>query len=125
MSTADGQVLGVTQLLNNGPASLRWNLVLMGDGYQASELPTFLSDADAFVAKLRSTDPFGSIISAVNVFRVDVQSTDSGADDPVACGGTGATARTYFERVFLRPGDPPTADRQCQHGAVDRVGPGA
>src|SRR6202022_1378805 len=48
--------------------------------------------------------PFSSIIAAVNVFRVDVASTDSGADDPAACGGTGATARTYFDAAFCNQG---------------------
>ena len=37
---------------------------------------------------------------AINVFRVNVRSTDSGADDPVSGGGTGATARTYFDASF-------------------------
>jgi len=104
VSTTDGQVVGVVKLIDHGPASDRWNLVLMGDGYQAGELPVFHADADAFVAQLRATDPFGSIFSAINVFRVDVQSTDSGADDPAACGGTGATARTFFDASFCNQG---------------------
>jgi IgA Peptidase M64 len=100
MSTADGRVLGTTKLVDNGPPELRWNLVLMGDGYQASQLPIFRSDADAFVAKLRSTEPFGGLMRGINVFRVDVQSTDGGARDPVACGGTGAAPRTFFDASF-------------------------
>ena len=43
--------------------------------------------------------------------RVDVTSTDSGADDPRTCaddepgspGGTGATARTFFDATFCDP----------------------
>jgi hypothetical protein len=35
---------------------------------------------------------------------VDVTSTDSGADDPTACGGTGATPRTYFDASFCGNG---------------------
>jgi len=72
----------------------------MGDGYQASELPIFHSDADAFVARFLSTDPFGELKRGINVFRVDVQSTDSGARDPVACGGTGAMPRTFFDASY-------------------------
>ena len=41
-----------------------------------------------------------SLSPAINVFRVNVSSTDSGADDPVSGGGTGATARTYFDSSF-------------------------
>src|SRR4051794_10956332 len=100
MSTADGRIVGTTKLLDNGPASQRWNLVLMGDGYQSAELPTFRSDADAFVAKLLSTEPFDSMARAINVFRIDVESADSGARDPVACGGTGAAPRTFFDASF-------------------------
>jgi hypothetical protein len=100
VSTADGRVLGTTKLVDSGPTPLRWNLVLMGDGYQASELPIFHSDADAFVARFLSTDPFGELKRGINVFRVDVQSTDSGARDPVACGGTGAMPRTFFDASY-------------------------
>src|SRR5262249_31723272 len=46
-------------------------------------------------------EPFGEMMSAINVFRVDVQSTDSGADDPVVSdGGTNARARTFFDATF-------------------------
>src|SRR5262249_24573251 len=44
--------------------------------------------------------PFDELSPAINVFRVNVSSTDSGADDPASAGGTGATARTYFDATF-------------------------
>jgi hypothetical protein len=100
MSTADGQVVGSTKLVDNGPAAMRWNLVLMGDGYQASELPTFRSDADAFVERLRSTEPFDELMGGINVFLVDVQSNDSGARNLI----TGAAARTFFDASFGNQG---------------------
>ena len=43
-------------------------------------------------------------MTAVNVYRIDVASTDSGADDPAQCGGTGATAATYFDASFCTAG---------------------
>ena len=46
------------------------------------------------------TPPFDELGPAINVFRVNVTSTDSGADDPAAAGGTGATVRTYFDSTF-------------------------
>jgi hypothetical protein len=100
MSTADGQVVGFTKLVDNGPAAMRWNLVLMGDGYQASELPIFRSDADAFVAELGSTEPFDELMGGINVFLVDVQSNDSGARNLL----TGAAARTFFDASFGNQG---------------------
>lgn len=34
------------------------------------------------------------------MFRINVSSIDSGADDPVSAGGSGATARTYFDATY-------------------------
>ena len=107
MSTADGSVVGTTQLVDNGPSSERLNLVIMGDGYQSAQLGQFATDAQSFLTKLFATAPFDSdaVKAAINVHRVDVTSTDSGADDPKACsGGTGTTARTYFDASFCRDG---------------------
>jgi IgA Peptidase M64 len=104
MSTADGTVIGTTQILNNGPAANRWNLVIMGDGYQTSQLGQYATDVQQFVTSLLTTPPFDHLQHAINVFRIDVSSTDAGADDPAACGGTGATARTYFDATFCSGG---------------------
>jgi len=54
----------------------------------------------AFVAAFRATPPYDELSPAINVFRVNVASTDSGADDPTATGGTGASVRTYFDATF-------------------------
>jgi hypothetical protein len=104
MSTADGAVVSTTQIVDNGPASARWNLVIMGDGYQSAQLGQFANDAQSFVNTLFVTPPFDGLQGAINVFRVDVSSTDSGADDPTTCGGSGATARTYFDASFCNNG---------------------
>ena len=104
MGSADGHVAGVTAVVDNGPDGLRWNLVLVGDGYREPELPTYAADVDRWVALLRATDPFAACFPAINVHRVDVVSADSGADDPVDCGGTGAAPRTYFDATFCGAG---------------------
>jgi hypothetical protein len=112
MGVADGTVHGTTLIVNHGSPSERWNLVIVSDGYQASELSTFASDAQNVVNALFAAPPFNdpggilvpSIQSAINVHRVDVSSTDSGADDPAACGGSGATAATYFDASFCNGG---------------------
>jgi IgA Peptidase M64 len=103
MNTLDGSVVGTTQLVDHGPSSERFDLVIMGDGYQSAQLGQFATDTQSFVDKLFATAPFDdpAVAAAINVHRVDVTSTDSGADDPKACtGGTGATARTYFDASF-------------------------
>jgi hypothetical protein len=101
---ADGTVVGTTLVVNNGSANDRFNFVIMGDGYRTTELPQFAADAQQFIDFLMSTPPFDRNCSAFNFWRVDVSSTDSGADDPTTCGGTGATPATYFDATFCADG---------------------
>ena len=105
MTTSDGSVQGVSKIVDHGPDALRWNIVILGDGYQSAELPTYQGDAQNFAATLSTTTPFDKLWSGINVHRVDVESTDSGAADPVACGGTGAAPRTYFDATFCGDGE--------------------
>ena len=110
MGVTDGAVIGKTKILDNGSPALRWNLVLLSEGYRAAELPQFATDAQNFVNTLLATPPFSDsylfrhLYNAINVYRVDVSSTASGADDPVACGGTGAAPATYFDARFCNSG---------------------
>jgi hypothetical protein len=104
MTPSDGTVVGTTKILDNGPAAVRWNLVLLGDGYRQQELGQFTGDAQTFLDTLLATEPFDVLTTSVNAFRVDVASTDSGADDPVDCGGTGTTADTFFDASFCTNG---------------------
>jgi hypothetical protein len=104
LSTSDGSVGSTTKIVNHGAASARWNVVILGDGYQQSELPAYRAQAQKVANTLRATPPFSQLWSAINVWCVDVISTDSGADDPTACGGTGRVARTYFDATFCGDG---------------------
>ena len=52
MSTADGSVVGTTKIVDHGPSSERWDLVIMGDGYQTGQLARFATDTQSFVDKL-------------------------------------------------------------------------
>jgi hypothetical protein len=104
VSTADGHVIGTTKVVDHGDPALRWNLVILGDGYQAGQIAQFAANVSSFIAKLQSEPPFGDVWTGINVYRIDVASTDSGADDPTACGGTGATTRTYFDASFCNNG---------------------
>ena len=40
MGTSDGSVGGTTRIIDHGAPTSRWNLVIVGDGYRASELAT-------------------------------------------------------------------------------------
>jgi IgA Peptidase M64 len=104
MAATDGTVVGTTRIVDNGSPQCRFNLVLIAEGYRQAELGQFATDAQQFVNTLFATPPFDQLQSAFNVYRVDVSSTDSGADDPAACGGTGATPATYFDASFCNAG---------------------
>jgi hypothetical protein len=100
VTTADGIILGTTQIFGTTPRRTGFNIVLFAEGFQSTEQPIFNTTAQDFVDVLATTPPLTDLLAAINVFRVNVASTDSGADDPAAAGGTGATARTYFDASF-------------------------
>jgi len=88
---------------------MKFNLVIVSEGYRQSELGQFALDAQTFADYLFSTPPLDRNRYAFNVYRIDVASVDSGADDPSACGGTGAVASTYFDATF------------CAYGSIRRL----
>jgi hypothetical protein len=100
MTTADGTVQGTTQVFGSQPRNRAFNIVLLAEGFTAGQQAAFNTACTAFVTALRGTAPFDDLSPVLNVFRVNVASTDSGADDPTSAGGTGATARTYFDATF-------------------------
>ena len=100
MTTADGAVLGTTRIVDNGSVASRWNVVIMGDGYREADMGKYAADARRVADVLLDTPPYDELQAAINIHRVDVTSTDSGADDPTSCGGTGAVRRTYFDAAF-------------------------
>ena len=100
MTAADGSIGSMVKVVDHGPANARWNLVVLGDGYRAAELAKYHSDVDAFINDIRTTPPYDELWCGVNVYRIDVTSTDSGADEPTDCGGPGTTPRTYYDATF-------------------------
>ncbi|TVL88814.1 peptidase [Streptomyces sp. SAJ15] len=73
----------VVPVQRTGPADKRFNLILLGDGYTADEIPDFRADVDRHLNVLWSIEPFASYRSYVNVWAVELPSRDSGVDcDP-------------------------------------------
>ena len=102
---ADGMVVGTTKVVDNGPAADRYNIVVIAEGYTNAQLSDFADHADEFAAFLFATPPFDVNFSAINIYRVDVRSDDSGTDDPAACAeGTGAMVDTYFDGTLCTSG---------------------
>ncbi|MET8504952.1 M64 family metallopeptidase [Streptomyces sp. NPDC004787] len=73
----------VVPVQTTGPADRRFNLVVMGDGYTAAEMPAFRADLERHLGVLWSIEPFASYRSYINVWAVEVPSKESGVDcDP-------------------------------------------
>jgi IgA Peptidase M64 len=100
MSTADGAVIGTSQIFGSAPRSRAFNVVLLADGFTTAQQDAFDAACAAFLSAFRATPPYDELSPAINVFRVNVSSTDSGADDPASAGGAGASVRTYFDASF-------------------------
>src|SRR6266576_3134593 len=101
---SNGEVLGITKLADAGDPKLRWNVVIVSEGYRSAEMAQFKTDADQFANTFLTTVPYDRLGTAINIYRVDVTSTDSGARDPTGCGGTGAKPKTYFDASFCTSG---------------------
>ena len=110
MSAADGSVIGLTKIIDRGPATTKWNLVLVSEGYTAGQLPQFHTDCQDFVDFLLATEPFDEdeVQCGINVYRLDVASDESSADNPATCTDgnipTGTAVASYFDATFCGNG---------------------
>jgi hypothetical protein len=110
MGAGDGYIGATTKIVDHGPDSSRYTIAILGDGYQASELPKYHADVQAFVDTIFNTAPYTDVWCGINIYRIDVASTESGADDPADCPDqsdgppTGATAKTFFDATFCSTG---------------------
>ncbi|MER7913005.1 M64 family metallopeptidase [Streptomyces sp. NPDC096068] len=99
----------VVPVQTTGPADRRFNLVFLGDGYTAEEMPEFRADLERHLNTLWSIEPFASYRSYVNVWAVESPSAQSGVDcDP----GLDAPARdTVLDMGFWGGCDPGSVQR--------------
>lgn len=67
-------------LVDNGDPKNRIDLVILGDGYRASEMAKFAADVSVAVEGLFAQEPFATYKTFFNVHRVEVASKESGAD---------------------------------------------
>lgn len=123
MTTQDGQVVRAVKVIDRGDSAARFDLVVLSEGYTRTEIDSgvFATDVDGLVAAVFAAEPFDEpeIQQAINVWRIDVASTESGADDPpevrrrpdptkpeiVDCeNGADTTSDTYFDATFCGDG---------------------
>ena len=72
----------MTTIRVNGPAANRVGVTLLGDGYTQAEQGKYAADVDTYVNAFFNQSPFQEYAAYFNVYRVDVVSTESGADHP-------------------------------------------
>jgi hypothetical protein len=72
----------VHELLVNGPSDEKVDLLMLGDGYSASEREKFLRDCAHRVDDFMQTEPFASLSDRFNIRAIFVASSESGIDEP-------------------------------------------
>ena len=83
VNAADAAPAGkVWTILESGPPTEKVDLVILGEGYTAAELPKFHADARRLVEKLFATEPFKSRKGDFNVRAIDLPSAESGVNRP-------------------------------------------
>jgi hypothetical protein len=66
----------------NGPASVRIDIVLLGDGYASGEMEKFQADAKRMSEILLSAEPFNSHRAEINIRAVETPAAESGVCKP-------------------------------------------
>ncbi len=72
----------VTTVLNHGSTATHYDLVILGDGYQAAEQAHFDQDVNTFLTGLFQKAPYSMLSGYFNVHSVFRASQDSGASHP-------------------------------------------
>jgi len=75
-------ILSVDTLVKNGPINKRINLVIMGDGYTAAQMPQFITNATTLSNYLLNATPFFAYKKYFNVFAIQCPSPQSGVSHP-------------------------------------------
>lgn len=79
-----GQFNAFDTVVNNGASSNRVDMIFIGDGYQAVEIDsTFADHVQGTIGHFFSSAPLGRYNKFFNVHRVNVASSESGADRPL------------------------------------------
>ncbi|UOQ97218.1 M64 family metallo-endopeptidase [Hymenobacter sp. 5317J-9] len=98
------QTFPVDTLVKTGSLTRRINLVFVPDGYQASEMPLFLSRVNQVLTSFFGQTPFQEYQPYFNAFAIKVPSAQSGTTHPRTAPDCASTpsfaASTYFNSTF-------------------------
>ncbi|GAA2979569.1 M64 family metallopeptidase [Actinokineospora diospyrosa] len=86
----------VVTIQNAGPSSSKFDLVFVGDGYTAAQLPTYHQHVLNRWNELTQVEPFKSMKNSFNVWQVNVVSTQSGVDNDPSKGVSRSTALDMY-----------------------------
>jgi hypothetical protein len=86
----------ILPLLTNGPSAKMINVVILAEGFMASEETAFTNQAQIVLAKLLSTPPYSSYKTYFNGLALFVPSNQSGSDHP----SRNSFRDTYFNSTF-------------------------
>lgn len=102
MTVHDGGVIDKQHVLGDGVTVGHFNIVILSEGYTRIEIDnqTFRSHVDAFIAALKGTDPFGSLMDKINVDVVDVWSTVSLSSTSTDDSQIPGPSATYFDAAY-------------------------
>lgn len=92
--------LPYAKFMDNGSDDSHYVFVVLGDGYQASEISQFHDDAQRILGQVLNVSPWGEYASYVNAYWVDVVSNESGADNP----NTGHFVDTALDATYWTAG---------------------
>lgn len=119
---SNAQLFDLIPLLENGTKDKRINLVILGDGYTASEQSTFLADATFVSDYLMNKQPYSNYKNYFNVYALKVISLESGVKHP-------GTASDVTEPVipisnpnnYLSTSYDTSGTHRCIYGSVNKV----
>jgi hypothetical protein len=72
----------VETIINNGNAANRVDMAILGDGYTSGEMQKYRDDVQSLMTRFFNEAPFSEYRNFFNVHRIDVVSSQSGADHP-------------------------------------------
>jgi len=72
----------VAPVEKNGPPSVKFDLLFLGDGYKAEEMEKFHRDVDRYVEHLFSISPYKERRVDFNLWSIEVVSAESGISEP-------------------------------------------
>ena len=72
----------IDMILDNGPASQKLDIVILGDGYSANEMEKFRKDIKRLTDVLLTVEPFKSRKSDLNIRAIETPAGQSGVSKP-------------------------------------------